>query len=48
MSKRWRVFLAIAGVALICVSCAAIAYAVWPLASIREQMVIWSDMLRMP
>jgi hypothetical protein len=48
MSKRWRVFLAIAGVALICVSCAAIAYAVWPLASIREQIVIWSDTFRMP
>ena len=48
MSKRWRVFLAIAGAALICVSCAAIAYALWPLASIREQIVIWADKFRMP
>jgi len=48
MSMRWRVWLAIAGVVLVCVSCAAIVYAVWPLFSVREQVVIWSNMLRMP
>jgi len=48
MSTRWKVLLAIAGVALVCLSCAAIAYAVWPLDSVREQVVIWSNMFRMP
>jgi hypothetical protein len=48
MSNRSRVFLAIAGVALVCLSCAAIAYTVWPLTSVREQIVIWSNMFRMP
>jgi hypothetical protein len=48
MPMRWRVLLAVAGAALLCVSCAAIAYAAWPSASIREQVVIWSNMFRMP
>jgi hypothetical protein len=48
MTKRSAMILAIAGAALICVSCAAIAYALWPLSSIREQIVIWSNNFRMP
>jgi hypothetical protein len=36
------------GVALFCISCAAIVYTVWPLSSLREQVVIWSNMFRMP
>jgi hypothetical protein len=48
MLKRWTVILAVAGAVLMCISCVAIAYALWPLASVREQVVIWSNMLRMP
>jgi hypothetical protein len=48
MSRRWRALLAVAGAVLLCVSCAAIVYAVWPLVSVREQIIIWSDMFRMP
>jgi len=48
MSMRWRVLLAIAGAALFCISCVAIVYAAWPLSSVREQIVIWSNMFRMP
>ena len=48
MSARWRIGLAIAGGMLACISCAAIVYAVWPLVSVREQIMIWSNMLRMP
>lgn len=48
MSMRWRVLLAIAGVALVCLSCAAIVYVLWPLAYVREQVVIWSNVFRMP
>ncbi|MBN2083849.1 MAG: hypothetical protein JW748_01400 [Anaerolineales bacterium] len=48
MSRQSRVRLAIAGAVLIGISCAAIVYALWPLSSIREQLVIWSNMFRMP
>ena len=48
MSKRWRVYFAVAGAVLICFSCAAILYAFWPLSSLHEQIVIWSEMFRIP
>lgn len=48
MSKRWRIYLAVAGAVLICLSCTALLYAHWPLSSLQEQIVIWSDMFRMP
>jgi hypothetical protein len=48
MSKRLRILLAIAGAALICLACSAIAYAGQPLSSVQERIVIWSDLLRMP
>jgi hypothetical protein len=48
MLLRSRIILAVAGAALLCLSCAAIAYAFWPLASIREQVEIVSNMFRLP
>jgi hypothetical protein len=48
MSTRSRILLAIMGVAIACVSCAAIVYALWPLSPVREQITVWSNMFRMP
>jgi hypothetical protein len=48
MSTRWKVLLAVAGVLLLCFSCAALLYAVWPLSSLREQGVIRPELFRMP
>jgi hypothetical protein len=36
------------GAAILCISCAAIVYALWPLSPVREQLTVWSDLLRMP
>jgi hypothetical protein len=38
MSRRLSILLAVAGMALICLSCSAIAYALWPIGSIRERI----------
>jgi hypothetical protein len=48
MWTRWRVMLAIAGITMLCVSCAALTYAAWPLSPVRDQAVIWSNMFGMP
>jgi hypothetical protein len=48
MKVRWRVLLAVLGAALMCLSCAALVYVLWPLVSVSEQAGIRSDMFRIP
>jgi len=48
MSTRWRILLAIAGALLLCFSCAAAAYAIWPLTSTLDRNVIRPELFRMP
>ncbi|MBN1439362.1 MAG: hypothetical protein JW929_08140 [Anaerolineales bacterium] len=48
MPMRPRILLAVLGIAVVCVSCAAILYAFWPLSSVREQIVIFSNLFGLP
>jgi hypothetical protein len=48
MRLRSRILLAIAGGALLLLSCAAIAYAFRPLDSVREQVDLLANLFRLP